>query len=59
MTAQAERLEEIQEKLRGRVDTIEQTIVELRTDMKSVRWILMIGIPVVIGQLFYLISRIP
>ena len=59
MTAQAERLEETQEKLRGRVDTIEQTIVELRTDMKSVRWIPMIGIPVVIGQLFYLISRIP
>ena len=59
MTTQVERLEEIQEKLRGRVDTIEQTIVELRTDMKWVKWILMIGIPVVIGQLFYLISRIP
>ncbi len=59
MTTQLQRLEESHEKLRGRVRTIEDTIVELRTDMKWVRWFITFGTPIIIGQLLYVMSRLP
>ena len=44
MTTPIQCLEESHEKLRSKVATVENAIVELRTDMKWIRWMLFIDV---------------